>query len=117
MFIPTTQPARGGNYTKTKKTLQKWSLCVKLCQHGICISNVNSDIHWKIGVRTAIQLQMPPSSPSHPIIGDLQWFRMVPAKPLRSNVSVPGSLILFCNDLFTEIPSGASFHTVEVLGC
>src|SRR6267154_1210414 len=80
VLIPTTQPARGWNCTKRQKTLQKWLLCVKLCQHGICILNVDSDLHWKIGVRTAIQLLIPPSSPSHPIIGDLQWFRIVPAK-------------------------------------
>ena len=110
--VPTTQPARGWNCTKRQKTSQKWSLFVKLCQHGICILNVNSDLHRKIGVRTAIQLQMPPSSPSHPIVGGPQWFRIVPAKRLRSNVSVPGSF-----DLISEIPSGASFHTVEVLGC
>src|SRR6267154_2621850 len=57
----------------------------------------------------SIQLQIPPSSPLHSIIGDLQWFRMVPTKSLRSNVSVPGSLILFCNDLFTEILPGHHF--------
>src|SRR6267154_1161413 len=110
--VPTTQPAPGWNCTKRQKTSQKWSLYVKLCQHGIYTLNAYSDLHRKIGVRTAIQLQIPPSSPSHPVIGDLQWIRIALAKPLRSNVSVPGSF-----DLIPEIPSGASFHTVEVLGC
>src|SRR3989442_1536345 len=62
--------------------------CVKLCQHGICRLNANSDLHWKIEVCAATHLPIPPSSLSHPIIGDLQRFRIVPARPLRSNVSV-----------------------------
>src|SRR6267154_6060554 len=80
----TTQPAHGWNCTKRQKTSQKWPVYVKLCQHCICILNANSDLYRKIGVRTATQLQIPPSFPSHPIIGDLQWFWIVPVKPLRS---------------------------------
>src|SRR3989442_10264876 len=59
---------------------------VKLCQHGVCSLNANFDLHWTIGVCTATHLQIPPSSPSHPIIGHLQRFRIVPAKPLWNNV-------------------------------
>ena len=72
------------------KRLYRNGRYVKLCQHGVCNLNANLDLHWTIEVRTATHLQIPPSSLSHPIIGDLQRFRIVSAKPLRRNVSVSG---------------------------
>ena len=81
----------GGSAHSAKRLIRN-ERCVKLCQHGICRLNTNSNLHRKIGVRTATHLQIPPSSPSHPIIGDLQQFRIVPAKPLWNNVSVSGRI-------------------------
>src|SRR3989441_7648595 len=75
-----------GGTAHSAKRLIRNGRYVKLCQHGVCSLNATFDLHWMIGVRTATHLQIPPSSPSHPIIGDLQRFRIVPAKPLRSNV-------------------------------
>src|SRR3989442_11780196 len=57
-----------------------------LLRYGFCTKNANFDLYWKIEVCTSTQLHIRPSSPSYSIIGDLQWFRIVPAKPLRSNV-------------------------------
>src|SRR6266516_1218443 len=80
-MIPTTRPARGWNCTKCQR-LDRNGRYIKLSQKRICSLNVNSDLHWKIGVCTATQLQILTSSPSHPIIEDFQRFQMVPAKNL-----------------------------------
>ena len=105
----------GGSAHSAKRLIRN-ERCVKLCQHGICRLNANSDLHRKIGVRTATHLQIPPSSPSHPIIGDLQ--RIVPAKPLRSNVSVSGRIWSLYRGPFRGIISdrgGAGVPTSGVL--
>src|SRR3989442_14524291 len=75
-----------GGTAQSAKRLNKNGRYVKLRQHGVCRLNATFDLPWTIGVRTATHLQIPPSSPSHPIIGDLQRFRTVSAKPLRIDV-------------------------------
>ena len=75
-----------GGTAQSAKRLITNGRYVKLCQHGFCTKKANFNLHWKFEVCTSTQLHIRPSSPSYSIIGDLQWFRIVPAKPLRSNV-------------------------------
>src|SRR6184192_753677 len=75
-----------GGTAQSSKRLNRSGRYVKLCQIGVCSLNANFDLHWTIGVRTATHLQIPPSSPSHPIIGDFQPFRIVSAKSFRIDV-------------------------------
>src|SRR3989442_878856 len=75
-----------GGTAQSAKRLNKNGRSVKLCQHGVCSLIATFDLPWTIGVRTVTHLQIPPSSPSHHIIGDLQRFWIVPAKPLRIDV-------------------------------
>src|SRR3989442_2578630 len=85
VWVPTTQPARRWNCTKRQKTYQKWSLCQIVSTRCLQLEyKFRSSLNDR--VRTATHLQIPPSSPSHPIIGDLQRLRIVPAKPLRIDV-------------------------------
>src|SRR3989442_10785766 len=86
--------------------------CVKLCQHGICRLNANSDLHRKM--EFALQhickyhLHLH-HIPLLKISSGSGWF--------LQNLFGAMCQSLVVSDPFIGVPSGASFQTVEVLGC
>src|SRR4051812_48365116 len=81
--------------------------------HGVCSLNANSDLHWMIEVCTATQMQITT------FISITYHYWRSPAV-LDSSCKTSSELCrqsLDVSDPFIRVPSGASFQTVEVLGC